>query len=75
MVRFLRKRASFKANLSCHGEARPHYTIEGNWLDEFVTTDIASGSIIERHKVRSSNQLPLKEAPIEEQDPWETHKA
>ncbi|KAL3477590.1 hypothetical protein BJX99DRAFT_226199 [Aspergillus californicus] len=71
------KKNTFTASLfkESEGEKRPLYTVEGQWSDSFTIKDARAKKDVETVSVRSLNTTPLRLAPIEEQDHYESRRA
>lgn len=71
------KKNSFSAILykQSEGEKRPLYAVEGQWSDSFVIRDARTKQEIDKYVVKEHPTSPLKVAPIEEQDLYESRRA
>lgn len=56
-------------------EKNPLYTVEGQWSDELVFKDLRTKSNVETYNTHNNEATPLKLAPLEQQDPWESRRA
>lgn len=51
------------------------YTAKGAWNDQFTIFDAPTGAEMEMYDTNATPAAPLKVAPVEEQDPWESRRA
>jgi hypothetical protein len=51
------------------------YTVEGSWSDKFTIRDEIAGKDIETFDCTAAQPAPIKTAPLEQQDPWESRRA
>lgn len=51
------------------------YTAKGAWNDRFTIVDAQSGEEIETYTTNAIPPAPLKVAPVDQQDPWESRRA
>lgn len=71
------KKNTFSATLSKIGSKEALYTVEGHWNETFAIHEGASkkGATVETWNSGDKPTAKLKVAPIEEQDPRESHRA
>ena len=70
------KKNSFSASLWKEGhEKEPLYTAEGQWTDSFVMRDAKTKKQIDVYHAKAHKTTPLIVAPLEQQDPLESHRA
>lgn len=53
---------------------KPIYTAEGGWADSFTFKD-SEGKEIDTFNVNTAPRVDCQTLPIDEQDPWESHRA
>lgn len=56
-------------------ERQPLYTIDGQWSDGFVIRNAQTKAEIDRYTVRDHPTSPLKLAPVDQQDIYESRRA
>ena len=56
-------------------EKNPLYAVEGQWSDELVFKDVRTRKDVETYNTHNSEASPLKLAPLDQQDPWESRRA
>ena len=56
-------------------EKRALYTAKGAWNDVFTITDAATDMEIETYNTNAEPGAPLRVAPLQEQDVWESRRA
>ncbi|KAL4882905.1 hypothetical protein BJY04DRAFT_186280 [Aspergillus karnatakaensis] len=71
------KKNTFNASLykESDGEKKPLYTIDGQWSDSFTIKDARTKKEVETVSVRELTTTPLRLAPVEEQDIYESRRA
>lgn len=73
------KKNSFTATLFHEGrEKETLYTIDGQWTDGFTIREGGSkksGPVISTYDAKAAPTTPLTVAPLEQQDPLESHRA
>ncbi|PGH18060.1 hypothetical protein AJ79_00687 [Helicocarpus griseus UAMH5409] len=71
------KKNSFNAILynEKEGEKKPLYTVEGQWSNTWVIRDARSKKEIDKYSAKSEKIVPLKIAPLEQQDLYESRRA
>ena len=70
------KKNSFTASLYPTGKERDIlYTVNGQWNKSFDIAEGKKGTVIDTYNAEAAVATPLQVAPLEEQDPLESHRA
>lgn len=71
------KKNTFTASLykESEGEKKPLYTVDGQWSDSFVIKNARTKEEVDRYVAHDIKTTPLRLAPIDEQDIFESRRA
>ena len=71
------KKNQFEARLYRTGdpEQKALYTAKGAWNDSFTIREATDDTNLETYNTNASPGAPLRVAPIQDQDPWESRRA